>query len=76
MYGDIDYVFNRNYAYSLKVTSNVSELYLVRVRDFEKVIKVHKDTWVQAEKNCRERNKAFLDLFINAFKTRWQHKES
>jgi CRP-like cAMP-binding protein len=76
VYGDIDYVFNRNYAYSLKVTSNESELYLVRVRDFEKIVRAHRDTWVLVQKNCKERNKSFLDQLINAFKTRWEHKES
>lgn len=71
VYGDIDFVFNRNYTYTLKVTSNDSELYLVRVKDFEKVVKGHKETWGYVEKNCKERNKGFLDLLIKAFKTRW-----
>ena len=50
IFGDIDYVFNRCYAYSLKSVENDAQLYTIKSSNFEKVLRAHRDTWVQVEK--------------------------
>ena len=69
-------MYQRNYTYSLKVAQNDCEIYLVRAKDFDKVIKGHRDTWVMVEESCRERNQALLDSLISVYKTRWLQKET
>ena len=56
IFGDIDYVFNRCYTFSLKSVENEAQLYTIRSKDFEKVLRAHRDTWVQVEKICIQRN--------------------
>lgn len=56
LFGDIDFVFQRCYTFSLRVIENESQLFTIRSKDFEKVLKTHRDTWVQVEQNCFERN--------------------
>ena len=56
IYGDIDYVFNRCYTFSLRSVENEAQLFTIRSKDFEKVLRGHRDTWVQVEKICIQRN--------------------
>ena len=48
----------------------------MRAKDFDKVIKAHRDTWTLVEESCRERNQALLDNLISVYKTRWLQKET
>lgn len=48
----------------------------MRAKDFEKVVKSHRDAWTLVEESCRERNQALLDNLISVYKTRWLQKET
>ena len=48
----------------------------MKAKDFDKVVKSHRDTWTLVEESCRERNQALLDNLISVYKTRWLQKES
>ncbi len=45
VFGDIDFVMNRKYQYTLCVAELDSQIYTIKVKDFEKVLKSNKDTW-------------------------------
>ncbi len=61
LFGDIDFVFQRCYTYQLRVIENDSQLYIVKSKDFEKVIKAHRETWRTVEKSAIHRNHALLE---------------
>jgi hypothetical protein len=61
IFGDIDYVFNRCYTFSLKSVENEASIFTIKSKDYEKVLRTHRETWAQVEKNCIEKNQQFLD---------------
>jgi signal-transduction protein with cAMP-binding, CBS, and nucleotidyltransferase domain len=75
LFGDIDFVFQRCYTYQLRVIENDSQVYLVKSKDFEKVIKTHKETWRMVEKSAIERNQALLEKFSQQFMMKWRQSE-
>lgn len=75
LFGDIDFVFQRCYTYQLRVIENDSQVYLVKSKDFEKVLKMHKETWRMVEKSAIERNQALLEKFSQQFMMRWRQSE-
>jgi hypothetical protein len=47
----------------------------VKSKDFEKVLKTHKETWRMVEKSAIDRNQALLEKFSQQFMMRWRQSE-